>query len=319
MEDEDVFGRAGKAWLEGGKLVLGEREDDAVGGAECPLEPSGGREAGGSNDEVAFVRAGIDVVLEIVIESVQAWMRSSLCSKFGAQQGGRVSNVEGSDTEDADGARMWLDMAWNAGKMGEERLIGFGDALVIGARAIGLDGEDGNLEAAFGEAGEGGEVGTDDGGDRGTDEGGKRKGMGGGGEGFGSGAELVDELGIAAEDGVHVAEGGADNDRRGIFFVEARFVEAAEVASTAASVDDDDKASEGIEDRGSTSVIGGKGGEVETEAFHDGGLLSCRGDRIGARGGGRVPVSRFVAAPGRFDQERPRVRMISFRRESGAW
>ena len=85
--------------------------------------------------------------------------------------------------------------------------------------------------------------------------------------------------------GVWSFEGGRRGVARGdggCFFVESRFVEAAEVAGAAAGVEDGDEAAEGVEDGGGAGVVGGDGGEVEAEAFHDGMLLSFGGAKIGS-------------------------------------
>ena len=78
----------------------------------------------------------------------------------------------------------------DVGEVGEEGLVGFFDAGVVGRCAVGFDGEGGDMEVFFGEAGEGGEVGADDGGDGGADEGEEGEGAAGGLEGLGGGGEF---------------------------------------------------------------------------------------------------------------------------------
>ena len=107
VEDEDVFCGAGEGGGlgGGGELVGGEGPGDLVGGAEGFLEPAGGGEAGGGDDEVEAVFGGAGVVGEVGVEAVEAEVVEA-CGVEGAAEGlggGAGREVEGGGAEDADG------------------------------------------------------------------------------------------------------------------------------------------------------------------------------------------------------------------------
>lgn len=123
-----------------------------------------------------------------------------------------ASEVERCSAEDADRAGAWCDARRDAGEMVEEGGVGFFDADVVGFRAVGVNGDGRDAVLLFNHACKGLEVGANDGRDGRADEGDERKGATGGLVIFNGRGDMGDEVLVAAEDSVHVAEGGARKD-----------------------------------------------------------------------------------------------------------
>lgn len=279
VEDEDIFRSVREMRLKSGEMMPGKRCKDAVWGAKVFLEPAGSGEAAGSQDEIEFVFAGIDIVPEVVTEAVEAGLRKALRLKFSTQECCVGSNVECRGTEDAGTAVVRPNTVWNIGKVGEEGMVGFFDASIVGLGAVSVDGDCRDMKLLFGKAGKSMEVGADDGGDGGADEGEKGKRMVRSSKRVDGVTKFFEEMDVTTEDSIHVAEGGTCKDARerrfmilgqaGRFLIETWFVEAAEVASASAGIENRDEAAERLEDRCGTSVIGREGRKVEAEAFHN--------------------------------------------------
>ena len=127
VEDEDVFCGAGEGGGlgGGGELVGGEGPGDLVGGAEGFLEPAGGGEAGGGDDEVEAVFGGAGVVGEVGVEAVEAEVVEA-CGVEGAAEGlggGAGREVEGGGAEDADGAAEVAEVVRGRGQAGALRRL----------------------------------------------------------------------------------------------------------------------------------------------------------------------------------------------------
>ena len=135
-------------------------------------------------------------------------------------------------------------------------------ALVVVLHAVGLDGQSREAELLLAHAGEGFEVGAHDGRDRGPDEGDEVRVP----DRFHGAADFVDGPFIAAEDGVQVPD--ARRVYGALLVAPPRLIEAADVARTAAGVQDDDDAAELVEHGHGTGLVRGKGAQVSVKAFH---------------------------------------------------
>ena len=102
-----------------------------------------------------------------------------------------------------------------------------------------------------------------------ADECNKRKGSSARAERLHSAGDFRDELVVAAENRVHVAQSGAHDDAARPIVACARLIEAANISRAAAGIHDDDEPAEWEEDRGRSRVIRSEGRQEETQTFHE--------------------------------------------------
>ena len=267
MYDEDALSARGQG--SACEVFLEERKAEAVRRAESLLEPLGGGETCGRDHEVALVRRGLAVLGEAVVEPVAAHVRGALRLELLPQaHGARVQEVERRRAPDADSAAHGARRVRERCEAPQEREVGGGDALVVEARAIRRDGDGRHACRALGESAERAVIRADDRGHGRADERDEGERAARAAEAVCGSGDLADELVVAAEDRVHVAERRAHDDAA-LSICASRLVEAADVPGAAAGVDDHDEPAEREEHGGRARVIGREGWQCEAKTFHE--------------------------------------------------
>lgn len=273
VHDEDALRLRGQRSVRkaGGEVLIDERKTDAVWRAERFFEPLRGRETSGGDDEIFLIFRGRGVLREAMVESVAAEMLPALRLEARAQpHRRRVRKIHGRCAEHAEGA------ARDTGRGGrqvcespQQREIGSGSANIIKMRAVRRHGDGRHARRLLRETAERAVVRADDGRHRCADECNKRKGSSARAERLHSAGDFRDELVVAAENRVHVAQSGAHDDAAWPIVACARLIEAADISRAAAGVHDDDEPAEREEDRGRSRVIRSEGRQEETQTFHE--------------------------------------------------